>query len=409
MTTTFRYAGRTRSGAPVAGERAAASVDAAVEALRREEIFVTRIDAVEAPRASRRRTARAARAGRPAPPKRLAVFTRQLSVLIDAGLPLVESLEVLGAQEEDAGFRETILAVRAHVEGGVGLAAALARYPRAFDTLYVNMVAAGEAGGVLDVILQRLATYIETSVRLRAQVRAALTYPAAVVAIAAVVVAAVLWKVVPAFTSLFDGLGATLPLPTRVVMAASDGFAVVVPVLLLGGGAAALGLRRFYRTPRGRRLVDGALLGAPAFGTVLRKVAVARFCRTLATLLSAGVPILDALEITARTAGNAVVEGAVLTARGSIESGEPVSAPLRKTRVFPLLVTQMIHVGETTGALDTMLARIAGFYEEEVDAAVAAMLALLEPLLIAFLGVVVGGIVLAMYLPIFDLISRMAV
>ena len=409
MTTTFRYAGRTRSGAPVAGERAAATVDAAVEALRREEIFVTRIDAVEAPRASRRRTARAARAGRPAPPKRLAVFTRQLSVLIDAGLPLVESLEVLGAQEEDAGFRETILAVRAHVEGGVGLAAALARYPRAFDTLYVNMVAAGEAGGVLDVILQRLATYIETSVRLRAQVRAALTYPAAVVAIAAVVVAAVLWKVVPAFTSLFDGLGATLPLPTRVVMAASDGFAVVVPVLLLGGGAAALGLRRFYRTPRGRRLVDGALLGAPAFGTVLRKVAVARFCRTLATLLSAGVPILDALEITARTAGNAVVEGAVLTARGSIESGEPVSAPLRKTRVFPLLVTQMIHVGETTGALDTMLARIAGFYEEEVDAAVAAMLALLEPLLIAFLGVVVGGIVLAMYLPIFDLISRMAV
>lgn len=409
MTTTFRYAGRTRSGAPVAGERAAASVDAAVEALRREEIFVTRIDAVEAPRASRRRTARAARAGRPAPARRLAVFTRQLAVMIDAGLPLVESLEVLGAQEEDAGFRETILAVRAHVEGGVGLAAALARYPRAFDTLYVNMVAAGEAGGVLDVILQRLATYIETSVRLRAQVRAALTYPAAVVAIAAVVVAAVLWKVVPAFTSLFDGLGATLPLPTRVVMAASDGFAVVVPVLLLGGGAGALGLRRFYRTPRGRRLVDGALLGAPAFGTVLRKVAVARFCRTLATLLSAGVPILDALEITARTAGNAVVEGAVLTARGSIESGEPVSAPLRKTRVFPLLVTQMIHVGETTGALDTMLARIAGFYEEEVDAAVAAMLALLEPLLIAFLGVVVGGIVLAMYLPIFDLISRMAV
>lgn len=409
MTTTFRYAGRTRSGAPVAGERAAASVDAAVEALRREEIFVTRIDAVEAPRASRRRTARAARAGRPAPPRRLAVFTRQLAVMIDAGLPLVESLEVLGAQEADAGFRETILAVRAHVEGGVGLAAALARYPRAFDTLYVNMVAAGEAGGVLDVILQRLATYIETSVRLRAQVRAALTYPAAVVAIAAVVVAAVLWKVVPAFTSLFDGLGATLPLPTRVVMAASDGFAVVVPVLLLGGGAGALGLRRFYRTPRGRRLVDGALLGAPAFGTVLRKVAVARFCRTLATLLSAGVPILDALEITARTAGNAVVEGAVLTARGSIESGEPVSAPLRKTRVFPLLVTQMIHVGETTGALDTMLARIAGFYEEEVDAAVAAMLALLEPLLIAFLGVVVGGIVLAMYLPIFDLISRMAV
>ena len=192
-------------------------------------------------------------------------------------------------------------------------------------------------------------------------------------------------------------------------MAVSDGFAVAFPLLLLGGGAGALWLRRFYRTPRGRRLVDGALLRAPTFGTVLRKVAVARFCRTLATLLSAGVPILDALEITARTAGNAVVEGAVLTARGSIESGEPVSAPLQQTQVFPLLVTQMIHVGETTGALDTMLARIASFYEEEVDAAVAGMLALLEPLLIAFLGVVVGGIVVAMYLPIFELISRMAV
>ena len=408
MTTTYRYAGRTRAGAPIAGERTAASVDAAVEALRREEIFVTRIDAVEASRASRRRFAREARAGRPVPPKRLAVFTRQLSVMIDAGLPLVESLEVLGTQEEDAGFRETILAVRAHVEGGVGLAAALARYPGAFDALYVNMIAAGEAGGVLDVILPRLATYIETSVKLRAQVRAALTYPAAVLAIAAVVVAAVLWKVVPAFTSLFEGLGATLPLPTRVVMAVSDGLTLAFPVLLLGAGAGALWLRRFYRTPRGRRLVDRALLGAPALGTVLRKVAVARFCRTLATLLSAGVPILDALEITARTAGNAVVEGAVLTARGSIESGQPVAAPLRQTQVFPLLVTQMIHVGETTGALDTMLARIAGFYEEEVDASVAGMLALLEPLLIALLGIVVGGIVVAMYLPIFELISRMA-
>ncbi len=404
-TTTFRYAGRTRSGAPVTGERAAASVDAAVEALRREEVFVTRIDAVETPRAARRGSGRA---GRPVSPKRLAVFTRQLAVMIDAGLPLVESLEVLGTQEEDRGFRETILTVRAQVEGGVGLAAALASHPATFDKLYVNMIAAGEAGGVLDVILQRLATYIETSVKLRAQVWAALTYPAAVVAIAAVVVAAVLWKVIPAFTALFAGLGATLPLPTRVVMAASDGFAVAFPLLLLGSGAGAASLRRLYRTPHGRRLVDGALLRAPAVGTVLRKVAVARFCRTLATLLSAGVPILDALEITARTAGNAVVEGAVLTARDSIESGEPVAAPLRKTQVFPLLVTQMIHVGETTGALDTMLARIAGFYEEEVEAAVAAMLALLEPLLIAFLGVVVGGIVVALYLPIFELISRMA-
>ena len=403
MTTTFRYAGRTRSGAPVAGERDAASVDAAVESLRREQIFVTRIEAVaRAPRRKRGRVGGAVSA------RRLAVFTRQLSVLIDAGLPLVECLEVLGTQEEDAGWRRTILAVRADVEGGLGLAEALARYPAAFDPLYASMIAAGEAGGVLDTILKRLAAYIETSVRLRAQVRSALTYPAAVVAIAAAVVGAILWKVVPAFTSLFEGLGAVLPLPTRVVIAASDSFAVAFPFLALAAGAAALGLRRLYRTPRGRRLVDAALLKVPGLGGVLRQVAAARFCRTLATLLSAGVPILDGLEITARTAGNAVIEDAVLAARDSIEAGEPVAAPLEQTRVLPRLATRMINVGEASGALDTMLARVAGFYEAEVDAAVTGMLALLEPVLIAFLGVVVGGIVFAMYLPIFDLVSRAA-
>lgn len=236
----------------------------------------------------------------------------------------------------------------------------------------------------------------------------ALTYPAAVVAIASATVAVVLWKVIPAFTALFDGLGAALPLPTRVVIAASDRFVDAAPLLALGAGAGALTARRWRRTPRGRRFVDGLLLRTPVLGGVLRKAAVARFCRTLGTLLASGVPILDGLEITARTAGNAVVEEAVLAARGSIEGGQSVSAPLERTAVFPPLVTQMISVGETTGALDAMLAKIASFYESEVETAVAGMLALIEPVLIALLGVVVGGIVIAMYLPIFDLISRMA-
>lgn len=405
MSVTFRYAGRTRSGEPVEGERTAESIDAAVAALRREHVFVTRIDAVARRRAPR---PEAARVGKAAAPARLAVFTRQLAVMVDAGLPLVECLEVLGAQEEDASFRRTILAVCGRVEGGSGLAAAMAHYPAAFDPLYTNMIAAGEAGGVLDAILDRLATYIETTVRLRARVASALSYPAAVVVIAAATVAVILWKVIPTFTALFDGLGAAPPLPTRMVIAVSDRFVAAAPLLLLGAGAGVLASRRLYHTQRGRRLVDRWLLRTPVFGGVLRKAAVARFCRTLGTLLASGVPILDGLAITARTAGNAVVEDAVMMARGSIEGGQSISAPLARTEVFPPLVTQMINVGETTGALDAMLAKIASFYESEVETAVAGMLALVEPVLIALLGVVVGGIVIAMYLPIFDLISRMA-
>lgn len=405
MTTTFAFAGRTRAGEPVTGERVAESVDAAVAALRREQILVTKIDAVRARRAARPRTGIA---GRSVAAKRLAVFTRQFSVMIDAGLPLVECLEILGRQEDDPHFRETILQVRSHVEDGTGLADALSQYPDTFDALYTNMIAAGEAGGVLDSILKRLAAYIEAHVKLRSQVKSALTYPAAVVVIAAVVVAAILWKVIPTFTSLFEGLGAVLPFPTRVVIAVSESFITAAPFLLLGGGLTVYILRRFYRTPRGRRLVDGGLLRAPVVGMVLRKVAVARFCRTLATLLSSGVPILDGLEITAKTAGNAVIEDAVMTARDSIEGGASVSGPLQQTSVFPVMVTQMINIGEATGGLDAMLAKIADFYEEEVDAAVSGMLSLLEPVMIALLGVIVGGIVIAMYMPIFDLISRMA-
>ena len=250
-----------------------------------------------------------------------------------------------------------------------------------------------------------MAGFIEKNVKLQGQVRSALTYPVAIIVIAIVVVGLILWKVIPTFASLFDGLGAVLPLPTRVVIWMSDSFIGVFPVVLLTGTAAGVGLQRFYRTDRGRLVIDGLLLRAPVIGQVLRKIAIARFSRTLATLLSSGVPILDGLRITAKTSGNAVIEDAVLTARDAIES---VAAPLGETGVFPQMVTQMVAIGETTGTLDTMFAKIATFYEEEVDASMAGMLTLLEPIMIAFLGVVVGGIVVAMYLPIFDLISRMA-
>ena len=402
MTTNYSFAGRDAAGERVAGTRAAASMAAAVAALRGERIVVTRIDQAPTPRVARRRTA-----GKPVAPRSLALFTRQLAVMIGAGLPLVECLDILGRQEEDARFRETILQVRGTVEGGASMAAAMARHPSTFDALYTNMIAAGEAGGVLDAILKRLAAYIEATVRIRARVKSALTYPLAVVAISAIVVAAILWKVVPTFTALFEGLGAVLPLPTRIVITASDWLVVAAPLLLVGGAAGALVVRRFYRTPRGRRFVDGAALRLPALGTILRKVEVARFCRTLGTLLASGVPILDGLEITARTAGNAVVADAVLAARSSIEEGESVAAPLERTQVFPAMATRMINVGETTGALDTMLQKVARFYDEEVALAVSGLLTLLEPVMIAILGVVVGGIVFAMYMPIFDLISRL--
>lgn len=400
----FAYAGRTFAGERVTGTRSAATVDAAVAALRGERIVVTRIDAAAEPRTRRR-----GEAGKAVAPRNLALFTRQLAVMTGAGLPLVECLDILGRQEEDPRLRATIVQVRVHVEGGESLATAMARYPLTFDALYTNMIAAGETGGVLDAILKRLAAYIEATVRIRARVKSALTYPVAVVVISAIVVAAILWKVVPTFTSLFEGLGAVLPLPTRIVIAASDGVAVAGPLLLLGAAAGTLAMRRFYGTPRGRRLVDGAALRLPAVGGILRKVQVARFCRTLGTLLASGVPILDGLEITARTSGNAVIEDAVLAARGSIEAGESVAGPLEQTRVFPAMATRMISVGEATGALDAMLEKVARFYDEEVALAVGSLLTLLEPVMIAVLGLVVGGIVFAMYMPIFDLISRLGV
>jgi type IV pilus assembly protein PilC len=400
---TFAYSGRTRAGQMITGERSAESAEAAVLALRREQILVTRINAA----AAKADAARGGKLTKKVKAKNLAVFTRQFSVMIDAGLPLVQCLDILGSQEEDRNFAAVIGQTRADVESGASLADAMRKHPKTFDPLYTNMIAAGEAGGILDTILKRLATYIEKAVKLAGQVKSAMIYPIAVIVIATLVVGVILWKVIPTFAALFSGLGAELPLPTRIVIAMSNNLVRFFPFLLAGAGVMGYAFRSYYRTAKGRRVVDGALLKLPILGSILRKIAVARFCRTLATLTSSGVPILDGLDITARTAGNVIVEDAVLMTRKSIERGETISSPLKETAVFPAMVVQMIGVGEATGALDTMLAKIADFYEEEVDTAVAGLLTLLEPVMIAVLGVIVGGIVISMYLPIFELIGKL--
>jgi len=403
---TFAYSGRTRGGETVSGERVADSMDAATAALRREQILVTKITP-QAKSAEKAAKGKAGVTGKKASAKNLAVFVRQFSVMIDAGLPLVQCLDILGSQEEDKNFAAVILQTRTDVESGASLADAMKKHPKTFDPLFTNMIAAGEAGGILDTILKRLATYIEKAVKLAGQVKSAMIYPIAVIAIAGIVVGVILWKVIPTFASLFSGLGADLPLPTRVVIALSNNLVRFFPFIFVGAGAAAWGFKTYYASPNGRRTVDKITLKMPVLGNIMRKIAVARFCRTLSTLISSGVPILDGLEITAKTAGNAVIEDAIMLTRKSIERGETISAPLKETDVFPSMVTQMIGVGEATGALDTMLGKIADFYEEEVDTAVAGLLTLLEPIMIAILGVVVGGIVIAMYLPIFDLISKL--
>ena len=390
----------------MSGERVAETMDAAVAALRREQVMVTRIDQARAAKAAAAK--KAGKGGVKVPSKNLAIFTRQFSVMIDAGLPLVQCLDILGKQEPHKGFSAVILKVREDVESGAALADAMKKHPKTFDALYSNMIAAGEAGGILDTILKRLAVYIEKAVKLKGEVKSAMIYPVAVIVIAVVVVAAILWKVIPTFAQMFAGMGAQLPLPTRVVIAASDGLVAYGWILIVLAGALGYAIRTYYATERGRRVLDRFMLKMPILGNILRKVAVARFCRTLSTLMASGVPILDGLDITARTAGNSIIEDAIQVTRTSIERGETIAAPLRETNVFPSMVVQMINVGETTGALDAMLSKIADFYEEEVDTAVAGLLTLMEPVMIAFLGVIVGGIVIAMYMPIFDMISNLA-
>jgi len=405
---TFAYSGKTRAGEMVSGERVADDMDAAVAALRREQVMVTKITPAKAAVKAEEKKAGGGKTDKSVSAKSLAVFVRQFSVMIDAGLPLVQCLDILGNQEEDKNFAEVILQTRTAVEGGAALADAMRRYPKTFDPLFTNMIAAGEAGGILDTILKRLAVYIEKAVKLKGQVQSAMIYQIAVIVIAGLVVGVILWKVIPTFAAMFEGLGAELPLPTRIVIALSNNLVRFAPFVIPAIGLAAYGFKQYYATDGGRHTVDRIVLKMPVLGLLMRKIAVARFCRTLSTLIASGVPILDGLEITAKTSGNAIVEDAIMATRKSIERGETISAPLREQGVFPSMVTQMISVGEATGALDAMLAKIADFYEEEVDTAVAGLLTLLEPIMIAFLGVVVGGIVIAMYMPIFDMISKLA-
>jgi type IV pilus assembly protein PilC len=395
----FEWKGRDRAGRPQSGILVADNKEAVLSVLRRQQIVPLTVK-------EKGKEIALPKIRRGIDEKTLAVFTRQFSVMIDAGLPLVQCLQILGEQQENKAFQRIILQVREDVESGSSLANALKKHPQAFGDLYVNMVAAGEAGGILDTILQRLATYIEKAARLKAQVKSAMIYPAAVIAIATLVVYVILWKVIPVFASLFASLGADLPLPTRIVVALSKFVGRFWWLIIMLVVAGAIAVRRYYATPQGKLVIDRLLLKTPVLGLVLRKIAVARFCRTLGTLLSAGVPVLEALEITARTSGNAVIEQAILEVRKAVEEGKTMAEPLKSCGQFPPMVVQMISVGETTGALDSMLAKIAEFYEEEVDIAVAGMMKLIEPIMIMFLGIVIGGIVISMYLPMFDLISK---
>jgi type IV pilus assembly protein PilC len=395
----YVWKGRNRAGLVQEGVLAADSKDIALSSLRRQNIVVTGIR-------ERGKEISLTKVGRRVPPKTLAIFTRQFSVMIDAGLPLVQCLEILANQQEHKSFQKILLQVRQDVEAGSTLADAMRRHPKAFNNLYVNMIAAGEAGGILDTILQRLSVYIEKAVKLASQVKAALIYPIAVIVIACIVVAVILLKVIPTFAALFTSLGAELPFPTRVVIAASNFLARYFIFFIIGIAAAIFAFRRYYATYRGRRVVDGFVLKIPVLGPIMRKIAVARFCRTLATLTSSGVPILEALDITARTSGNAIIEDAIQDVRKSVEGGKTIVEPLRDSGVFPNMVVQMIGVGEQTGALDQMLNKIGDFYEDEVDAAVAGLVKLLEPVMIFILGTIIGGIVIAMYLPMFTLINK---
>ena len=377
----------------------AESKEAAIATLRKQQIIVTAVT-------EKGKEFALPKLGGGISSKEIAVFTRQFSVMIDAGLPLVQCLEILGSQNENRGFQKILFQVRQDVETGSTLADAMRKHPKAFDDLFCNMVAAGEAGGILDTILQRLSTYIEKIVKLRSAVRSALVYPTAVIVIAIAVVWLILWKVIPTFATLFEGLGASLPLPTRITITASNLIGSWWWLMFLSLGATIFLITRYHKTYKGRRVIDGIVLKLPVLGMVMKKIAVARFCRTLGTLVASGVPILDGLEITAKTSGNAVVEDAIMATRASVEEGKTISEPLKGTDVFPSMVVQMVAVGEQTGALETMLSKIADFYEDEVDEATANLLALLEPVMISFLGVVIGGIVISMYLPMFSLISK---
>jgi type IV pilus assembly protein PilC len=396
---TYTWKGKSKMGKVQEGAVTAESKEAVIALLRRQQIMVSAVT-------EKGKEFAIPKFGGNVSQKEIAIFTRQFSVMIDAGLPLVQCLEILGSQQKNRVFQKVLFQVRQDVESGQTLADSLRKHKKVFNDLFCNMIAAGESGGILDTILQRLAAYIEKAVKLKSAVRSAMIYPVAVITIAIGVVVIILWKVIPTFAILFEGLGATLPLPTRITIAASNFLGRYMPVLVLGMGALAFFLNRYYQTSKGRRQIDALILKTPVLGDLIRKIAVARFCRTLGTLIQSGVPILEGLAITARTAGNSIVEDAIMSTRKSIEEGKTISGPLEDTGVFPAMVVQMIAVGEQTGALDTMLSKIADFYEDEVDEAVANLMALLEPIMILFLGIMIGGIVISMYMPMFSLIGK---
>jgi type IV pilus assembly protein PilC len=398
----FTFSGKDASGAKISGERMAPNKQALAQALRRERITPGAI------REKGKEFSLPTFGSGKVKVKDIAVFFRQFSVMIDAGLPLVQCLEILASNQESQSFQKTLTGVRTTVEGGATLANAMRQYPVVFDDLTTNMIEAGETGGILDVILQRLATYVEKAVRLKAAVKSALIYPVAVVGIAGLIVAALLKWVVPIFSNLFAGLGVSLPLPTRIVMGLSAFVGTFWWVIIVGGVSLVFGLKQIRKHPRGRYYFDKVLLNMPVVGSLLRKIAVGRFTRTLGTLITSGVPILEGLAITAKTSGNAVLEEALMKVRKAIEEGRTIVDPLRECGVFPNMVTQMIGVGEATGAMDNMLQKIADFYEEEVDAATKDMLAMLEPVIIGVLGVTIGGIVISLYMPLFAMIAKLA-
>lgn len=399
---TFAYVGRTKSGAVKKGDLVAKSRDEAVDQLRKQSVVVTSLEEKAA------KDGFSFKLGSGVGEKDLVVFTRQFGTMINAGLPLIQCLEILSTQSENVALRKSVGEIKVQVEGGSTFSDALRKHPKIFDDLYVNMVHAGEVGGLLDTILGRLSKHIEKAMKLKGQIKSALVYPAAIVGIAAIVITVLMIWVIPVFEKMFKEMSGgkmALPGPTQLVIDMSN-FAQGNWYIILGTiVAVVVAVKKYYATPQGRLAIDKLLLKLPVFGDLIRKASVAKFTRTLGTLLASGVPLLEALTICAKTSGNKVVEGALLDAKVSISGGKTIAEPLAKSGTFPKMVTHMISVGESTGALDSMLGKIADFYEDEVDQAVTNLTALLEPMMMVFLGVTVGFIVVAMYLPIFTMAS----
>ena len=391
----FTYTARNAAGELKTATVEAATAQDVVAQLRRQRMTVVKVDENAKPK----------KISGSIKMRDIVIFTRQFSTMINAGLPLVQALDILAKQTENKVLSASTRDIVFDVESGHTVADALAKHPKAFSELYVNMVAAGEAGGILDTILMRLATFMEKNDALVRKVKGAMIYPAVIMSVAVIAICVLLIFVIPVFESMFAGVGMALPLPTRVVIAASDFLRGFWWAVIAGSTAGVFLLKRYYATSGGKLTIDKLMLKMPVLGDVLRKSAVSRFTRTLGTLISSGVSILDGLEITAKTAGNRVIQDAIMQSRASIAGGDTIAAPLQKSAVFPPMVISMIAVGEQTGGLDEMLSKIADFYDEEVDAAVSGLLSLLEPIMIVFLGVVVGGMVVAMYLPIFDMIN----